>query len=284
VDNFVFNLGDQLVLGVPKIRIKGPIKAYVIPAHKSVESSLYLKLPTKLDANYDYLEKAFLFGQNFGQTEFNFTYDFEQSYDSANGIYKLYNSNLKGENLMALKSELELSGITEAFVAQLKQIPLTEAESLLAVPGIMDVGLNNLVLEYTDQSLYSKIIAANAKFDEISPAEVQAKVENGFKEFVTSEMEGKVENSADFLKAGLEFLGKPGSFSVGLKPNPPFSGNFVAQSSLIGEQSLLFNALNLFYKTGTSDPVTLVFKTNALNSEPDLLEEDLFMEEEIPND
>ena len=249
------NVNDALAVSLALATYTGPAEAGVIaPSQSWGLVGLKVDLPTS-ETGTD-LDKAFKFGQEFGQSSFTLGYDVKSTYQAETGALEYIGAPALGiDDLASINIEAGFAGLTPELVRSMASVPLVEAHNAWFLPGFVDVGISRFRLEIKDSSLVDKILALyGAKMGQDKEvvrtlAAISAAAYLGF-------AEGSLENAAALGQLASEFILHPGKLSVEISPVAPLSA-----SSAYGADSQveLLNSLNAVVTVNSEPPLALKF-------------------------
>ncbi|MDR1084666.1 MAG: hypothetical protein LBP22_07340 [Deltaproteobacteria bacterium] len=261
VANFKVAYNDVLSLGLNKVSMTGPFKAYQIPLTKSSEIQAFVNLPTEvLESPYDILLKTYTFGQQLGQSDFQITYNSKSSYDRKTEVYKIQTAKTEVKDLFSLDFSLELEKLSQSTVDQLAEVPLSDFEAITQIPEAMDIILRKMSLSFVDNSFTNKSINLVAQKADRSAEDIRQLAAMGFWSYIIDRF-SNLENRDEVIEAGQKFLENPGRINLGLEPLGNFTGEFALTVYQPGNNAVLLNLLNIYLGTNSQEPIKLSWDT-----------------------
>jgi hypothetical protein len=284
VSNFKVSYNDSLAFGIKKADIKGPFKANRIPENSTTDVNIFVNLPKEdRPSPHQILSKAYTFGRELGQFDFDISFSSKVNYDPKTTVFKTGPATLDIKDLFSVDFFLQLEKLTQEMVTAMAEVSLREPAGLFGIPGVTGLTLRKLTLDFKDASLVNKFLNFSAKQSDSTTEEILEKAKYSFERGVNDDM-NSLDQRNELITAVKKFLDKPGQISFALDPAVDLSAESVMPIVMSGDSSILLNLLNIFVGFNGEAPLNLhwahvaapTFDSEDLNNNPQEDDEEFF--------
>jgi hypothetical protein len=249
-----FSLGDEFTATVDLATAKGPFVANQVPPSASYELKGTVTLPT--DENHPKLGILATFGKEFGQRIFNFSYNIRSNYDEKTStLTHTYAPLVKADDLFSIGLDFTLVNLTPTLVEKMSQTPMSNSESLLFDPEMLELGLSRFRLEILDNSLVDKTFVYAAKKISFDTEALKQFVQGTVINYVEREYSQVVESTSEIGQQLSDFIDKPGSLVVEIAPSRPLSISSAFENNF--DRTAIVNSLNGTLSVNSQTPISI---------------------------